>query len=350
MDTLHPVNAVNGAPAYSGRMLRQVGSVAFAMGSAARMFGVRSGVRPGTWTGTVSATATTWSCNPFAGVIDAEAAIEAGAYTFAFDGVATGAVTPANASYPRTDIIYVQIDDPSEGDGSAVPAATRKYLAGTAGAGAPIPATPARSMVVARINVPVSGGGSPSVTWVAPAAVAAGATIPFKSVAERDEWAGASDGASCRVPSNNGWIDFVYEAGVGWQVSGSTVPRTFLGLFNDASYNNLQLIGNVILLPNIPVATRVLVTLTGLIGFSGTAAASFGTNAVATGGTIVADVQGNTGAYIHAAAQRVSYTHEFVVDVPANVPATVSCTMSTATTSAYFKGMLTARVLLPGEY
>ena len=179
-DTLYPVNAVTGAPAYSGRMLRQTGSPSFGGATAARPLGARSGVRPGTSVTTVTATGTTWSCAAFAGVADVQAAAEAGPYQFAFDAVATGAVTAANASSPRSDIIYVQVDDPSESDGSTVPLVTRKYLAGIAGAGAPVPALPvSRAFIVAVINVPASGGGSPSVTWVAPHAVAAGGLLPL---------------------------------------------------------------------------------------------------------------------------------------------------------------------------
>jgi hypothetical protein len=119
---------------------------------------------------------------PFAGVADVESSAIAGPYQFAFDAVATGAVTAANATNPRVDIIYVQIDDPGESDGSSVPAVTRKYLAGTA---APSPSAPAlpvtRAFVIANINVPVSGGGSPTVTWNAPYTVAAGGILPTGS-------------------------------------------------------------------------------------------------------------------------------------------------------------------------
>jgi hypothetical protein len=120
-------------------------------------------------------------CGPVAGVIDGEAAAEAGPYTFASDANVSGSVTAANSSNPRTDIVFVQVSDPAESDGSTVPAVTIGYLAGTAGASAPVPAAPARSFVLARINVPKSGGGAPSVTWVAPAAVAAGGIIPALS-------------------------------------------------------------------------------------------------------------------------------------------------------------------------
>lgn len=177
VDTIHPANAVTGAPSYSGRMLRQVGSAMKAGATAARPLGGRSGVRPGTDPATVTATSSVWTCKPFAGVADAQTAAEAGPYEFAFDANATGAVTAAHATLARTDIIQVRVDDPAESDGSSVPVAVRTYKAGTAGSG--VAATPdARCFVVANINVPASGGGSPTVTWVAPYAVAAGAILP----------------------------------------------------------------------------------------------------------------------------------------------------------------------------
>lgn len=183
VDTIYPANAVTGAPSYSGRMLRQSGSAAFGGATSARPLGARSGVRPGTSVTTVTASSTTWSCGAFAGVADVQAAAEAGPYTFAFDAATSGAVTAADASSPRVDIVYVQINDPSESDGSTVPAATRLYLAGVPAAAPVAPATPARSFVVANINVPISGGGSPTVSWVAPYAVAAGGVLPVASSA-----------------------------------------------------------------------------------------------------------------------------------------------------------------------
>ena len=178
-DTIFPVDAVSGSPAYSGRMLRQVNAVAFGGATAARPLGGRSGVRPGTSTSTVTATSTTWTCGPLAGVADVETAAEAGLVTFALDANATGSVTPASASFARQDLIYVQIDIPVE-DGSSVPVVTRKYIAGTVAS--TDPALPlSRAFAIARINVPISGGGSPTVTWIAPYAVATGGILPVAS-------------------------------------------------------------------------------------------------------------------------------------------------------------------------
>lgn len=178
--TVWPANGT-----YAGRQLRQTNNAPFLAGATAtRPLGATSGVRPGTPASTVSVTSTTWTVAPFAGVIDGEAAAEAGPYTFASDTTVSGSVTAANASNPRTDIIYVQVSDPAEGDGSSAPAVTVGYLAGSAGSGAPVPATPARSFRMARINVPVSGGGSPTVTWDAPYAVAAGGIVPAVTSAQ----------------------------------------------------------------------------------------------------------------------------------------------------------------------
>lgn len=174
-----PIDAVSGSPTYSGRRLRQTTNAPMLAGATAtRPLGSASGVRPGTSTTTVTATSTTWTCGPLAGVIDGEAAAEAGPYTFASDSNVTGSVTAADQSNPRVDIVYVQVSDPAEADGSSTPGVRILYLAGTAAATPAAPATPARSFVLARINVPKSGGGSPTVTWVAPAVVAAGGIVP----------------------------------------------------------------------------------------------------------------------------------------------------------------------------
>ena len=170
------VDAVSGAPSYVGRALRQLSSVFLGAATPARPLGAQSGVRPGTPSSIVTATSTTWTVTPFAGVIDLHTAAIAGPYEFAFDANVTGAVTAASGSIARVDILYVRASDPSESDGSSVPAIEVLYLAGTV-ASTP-PATPARSFVLAQINVPISGGGSPTVTWVAPYCVGSGGILP----------------------------------------------------------------------------------------------------------------------------------------------------------------------------
>jgi hypothetical protein len=173
------IGFANSAPApttltFNGRQARQLNGVAFGGATAARPLGALTGVRPGTSTTTVTATSTTWTCGPFAGLADLMVANESGAYPFSCDAVATGSMTPANTSFPRADIICVTITDPE--NGSTTPTAVRQYVAGTVNTSGTLTAVvPAQSFVVAVINVPKLGTGSPSVTWVAPYATAAGA-------------------------------------------------------------------------------------------------------------------------------------------------------------------------------
>lgn len=193
-----PLDAASGSPQYTGRYLRQTTVAPFLLGATAgRPLGARSGVRPGTSPTTVTATSTLWTVNPLAGVIDVESANEAGPYAFSFDQAITGSVTAASSSYARIDLISVQINDNAE-DGSSLESVAIVYTAGTAPAPA-IPAAPVRSFAIAQINVPISGGGSPSVTWVAPYLTAAGGVIPVRNATERNA-AAAALGASAALP------------------------------------------------------------------------------------------------------------------------------------------------------
>ncbi len=185
-----PADAVTGAPSYTGRYLRQVLGAFLGGHTSARPLGARSGVTPGTPATTVAATSTTWTVTPHCGVLDAEASALAGPYMYSFDVNVTGAMTAANGSNPRIDNICVQLSDPAESDGTSTPGVAIIYTAGIAGApsvtrgatGGP-PVIPARSIELAQINVPVSGGGSPSVSWDAPYSTAAGGIIPVSGSA-----------------------------------------------------------------------------------------------------------------------------------------------------------------------
>jgi hypothetical protein len=110
-------------------------------------------------------------------VIDGEAAAIAGAYSYSFDTNQTGSVTAAAGS-ARIDRLDVQVSDPAESDGTSTPGIAIVYTAGTAGSGL-APLAPARTHPLALINVPASGGGSPSVTWMASYFAAAGGAVPF---------------------------------------------------------------------------------------------------------------------------------------------------------------------------
>jgi hypothetical protein len=161
--------------------LRQTNAPMLAGATAARPLGSQTGVRPGTSPTTVTATTTTVTVQPFAGVADVQTLASAGPYEFAFDAVYSVALTAQSASVPRTDIVYVQINDNQEdGTGAAgSSSATRVYLAGTPTAVLPN----SRAFIIAVINVPITGS-SPTVTWVAPYTVAAGGQLAVNTASQ----------------------------------------------------------------------------------------------------------------------------------------------------------------------
>lgn len=226
-----PVNAVSGAPQYSGRMLRQTTVAPFtAMGSAARPLGAKSGIRLGTPPSIVAVTSTTWTVQPFAGILDGETAAVAGPYGYAFDTAQTGSMTAAGSS-ARKDRLDVQVSDPAE-DGTSTPSIQIVYTQGAA-TGNTVPAAPARSHALCVINVPAAGGGSPSVSW-APEWCGDPGEWTFNTVAERDAYVTAIGSANVPVsqratvladstPANNG--DYAWSGSLWLPVSGACVPH-----------------------------------------------------------------------------------------------------------------------------
>lgn len=249
--TVFPVDAVSGSPTYAGQNLRDALSVLCGYAPTSRPLGATSGVRPGTPTNTVTATSTTWTVKPHSGVVDAESAAAAGPYLYASDANTTGSVTAANATNPRIDIIYARVDDPSQGDGSTTPAVSFQYQAGTAAASptAPSPSvTPStRALVLANISVPASGGGSPSVTWVAPTfgaipqhyAVNPGATIPNNTDTTVAGWTITS---SSGMGTISGGVRTIAVAGMYRIDATLTEPSTATGYFR----GRIQVNGNTV--------------------------------------------------------------------------------------------------------
>lgn len=170
--TMLPLDAVSGTPSYTAQATRQAFSVLAGPAPAGRPLGAISGVRLGTPSSTVTLSgggSTTWNVAAHSGILDTQTAAAAGPYFYATDGSDTGSITAANATNPRIDILYVKVNDNVQ-DGSGLLSGQVLYLAGTAAASPVQPATPARGLAIARINVPTSGGGSPTITWVAPTA------------------------------------------------------------------------------------------------------------------------------------------------------------------------------------
>lgn len=155
-------------------------------GGAARPLGGRSGLRVDTSSTVLVATPTQWTLKPCSAMIDPGATFHQGMYGWATDADVTGAVTAADATYTRKDIVYVQVNDSSAGDGSGATTAPVLYLEGTPSATPVAPTLPARSFLLGTITVPQTGGGSPTVAVNPARFVTAGGILPVYSAAERD--------------------------------------------------------------------------------------------------------------------------------------------------------------------
>lgn len=177
--TIWPVDAVSGAPSYTGRMLREAAMTALAGGAtAARPFGGFSGVRPGTSKTIGTMSGLNYTITPFGGAADPEASALAGMYGFAFPANETGTIN-AQTGTARTDLLSVKFNDPAEGD-AGLPSVSIVYTVGVPG----LPPSPGHGFDLYQINVPATGGGSPTLTWIAPVLTAAGGRRIFETVTQ----------------------------------------------------------------------------------------------------------------------------------------------------------------------
>lgn len=155
----------------SGAMMRRAEAVLVMSDGTAG--GARGGVRPGDPGLVVSLSGST--INVTAGVAAVSYAGQ-GVYRAATTSAWTGTVAGANPTFPRVDLVYLRVWDNAV-DASGLAQADVVYLQGTAASSpvAPVPTAPQIYIPLANINVPASGGGSPSVdTSVRPAAIGPG--------------------------------------------------------------------------------------------------------------------------------------------------------------------------------
>lgn len=179
--------APDGVPV-TAQQERQANAAVYGGGSG-RPLGGRSGFRVDTPSNILTATSTTWTLGPCSAMIDPGASTHQGMYGWASDQDIVGAVTPADATNARKDIVYIQVNDSSAGDGSGAKTANVLYVAGVPSATPVAPAltgTRLRSFLVGTIDVPKVGAGSPTVTLNPARFVAAGGILPVYSQTERD--------------------------------------------------------------------------------------------------------------------------------------------------------------------
>lgn len=217
--------AADGLP-IPAQQFRQAHAAMYGGGSG-RPLGGRSGFRVDTPDDVLTVTATTWTLKPFAAMIDPGATTHQGMYGVSSDANETGPVDAADATYARKDILYIQINDSSAGDGTAgTPNADVLYLAGAATATPVAPELPLHSFLIGTIDVPKAGAGSPMVKLNKTRFVAAGAPLPV-TLSERDALV-KYDGLSVQRMDVKGRPTETWDANLGvWY--GSVKPVTGAG-------------------------------------------------------------------------------------------------------------------------
>lgn len=145
--------------------------------------GARAGIRPGDPGLTVTLSGAT--INVSTGTATLYRAGQ-GLYRAYLPATSPGSVAAANATFARIDLVYLRVWDTAV-DASGLRTADAVYLQGTASA-TPVAPTPGATEIyipLATINVPVSGGGGPSVsTAIRPVTVAPGGVLPVTSSAD----------------------------------------------------------------------------------------------------------------------------------------------------------------------
>lgn len=176
------INASAGAPAYSANELR--GAMALAVQYNGRTLGARAGVRPGGNALQTSIAGSTITVRAGTACVDPALTTAQGPYWVCLPADETHTLTAAHATLPRKDITVLRVYDHDE-DSSTFRKAQSEYIVGTAAGSPAEPSVPSGSFKISTIDVPNSGGGSPSVTLNYPYTVASGGTLPVRNVTER---------------------------------------------------------------------------------------------------------------------------------------------------------------------
>jgi hypothetical protein len=169
---------IGGALTFTARQDRQARAALLQPGASGLQ--VAPGVRPGPGLD-VSVAGSTITVTPGAAIVQSAASATAGAYQAFLDANATLALTAADGSNPRADLVYLRVRDTDE-DGSGFRDCAPVYLAGTPAASPLIPTIPVGTsgIILGVINVPKSGSGSPTVsTTTRQISVAAGGVQPL---------------------------------------------------------------------------------------------------------------------------------------------------------------------------
>lgn len=166
------------APGYNALELRRSDAVLLYPGSADE-FAAHSGVRPHSQN-PISIAGTTWKAHDLTAIVTASAG--SGPYRVAL-AETTGEIDPADATFPRIDVLDLQIQDDTH-DASGQRRARVFYTAGSAAASPIEPGALSNAVRLGAFDVPASGGGAATVRYQGALTVAAGGVLPDRDGTE----------------------------------------------------------------------------------------------------------------------------------------------------------------------
>lgn len=222
-----------GTLSFSAQQNRQAFAALY--GSGASGLQAMAGVRPGPGLD-VTVAGSTITATAGAAIVQSAASAIAGAYLAYLDASWTNALTAADGTFTRIDLVYLRVRD-TDMDGSGFRDCTPVYLAGTPAASPVAPSIPGSTsaIVLATINVPKSGTGSPSVSYatrqyaITNGGIGVGSNTPGAYAGQyRDD--GGSTGQVWRYNGTT-WKSGFYLAQAGildWGGSGGTSPISML--------------------------------------------------------------------------------------------------------------------------
>ncbi|MFE4311491.1 hypothetical protein ACFRR6_36160 [Streptomyces sp. NPDC056891] len=201
--------------ALTGQLLRRGDSVLTM--HAGSSLNARSGVIPGTNGLAVSLSGSTITVGSGIALVYHPGE---GVFRVPMTSSSTLTLTAAHATLPRIDLVYLRVWCNSV-DASGLNQADVVYLPGTASSTptAPVPAGTQIYMTLATINVPASGGGSPTVsTAVRPYTVAPGGILPLQSGPPIGPYVGQfyDDQSNLRRWNGTSWETMAKVESVGW--------------------------------------------------------------------------------------------------------------------------------------
>jgi len=105
-----------------------------------------------------------------------------------------------------------------------------------------------------------------------------------------------------------------------------------------------------IVIPAQPLACRIMLRFTGMVGYVATGGVGAGVVLAASAGTLSGNMNTATNTYLPTAGVWAAYSYEVYLDLAASTATTLTLSSVVSSGNSYFRGMLTADIKYAGEF